>query len=466
MENTNKTSSKNLSNFLEQQKKMDALAQDVLILSRNTLLVNLRFLDISLSQFRYVPAKTTIATDGAHFFYDPHYILLTYKKEKEHIVRDYLHLVMHCIFRHPFVSLSIDTEYWNLACDIAVEATICDLALKSATTSLEQQKRAIITGLQQQVRHMNAEKLYHYLLNANLSEKDFVTWEKLFRSDDHEIWYLSDDARASSLGLTISNHTNDNSFSSYYTVAQSKEELEEQWKSISERMQLDLETFSKLQGDKAGNLVQNLLAINREKYDYTAFLKKFAVRGEVMKVNEDEFDYIFYTYGLKLYKKMPLIEPLEYKDVKRIREFVIAIDTSGSVAGELLQTFLQKTYHILKSTESFFSKINLHIIQCDTTIQEDVKITCQEDFDTYLKDLKLKGLGGTDFRPVFSYVNQLIQEKEFQNLKGLIYFTDGYGTFPQKKPDYDTAFIFIDDAYNNFDVPPWAIKLILQKDEL
>ena len=30
-----------------------------------------------------------------------------------------------------------------------------------------------------------------------------------------------------------------------------------------------------------------------------------------MKINDDEFDYIFYTYGLKLYEKMPLIEPLE-----------------------------------------------------------------------------------------------------------------------------------------------------------
>ena len=105
--------------------------------------------------------------------------------------------------------------------------------------------------------------------------------------------------------------------------------------------------------------------MNREKYDYTEFLRKFAVRGEVMKINDEEFDYIFYTYGLKLYEKMPLIEPLEYKEVKRIREFVIAIDTSGSVVGEEVQAFVQKTYNVLKSTESFFSKINLHIIQCD-----------------------------------------------------------------------------------------------------
>jgi predicted metal-dependent peptidase len=120
----------------------------------------------------------------------------------------------------------------------------------------------------------------------------------------------------------------------------------------------------------------------------------------------------------------------------------------------------------LKSTESFFSKINLHIIQCDAEIQEDKKITCQEEFDEYLKTMQIHGLGGTDFRPVFSYVDTLVQDGEFTNLKGLIYFTDGYGAFPAKMPDYDTAFVFVEDEYNNPDVPPWAIKLVLQKDEI
>ena len=80
--------------------------------------------------------------------------------------------------------------------------------------------------------------------------------------------------------------------------------------------------------------------------------------------------------------------------------------------------------------------------------------------------MTLKGFGGTDFRPVFGYVNWLIEKKEFTNLKGLIYFTDGCGVYPEKKPDYETAFVFIDEEFNNYDVPPWAIKLILKKDEI
>jgi predicted metal-dependent peptidase len=243
-------------------------------------------------------------------------------------------------------------------------------------------------------------------------------------------------------------------------------ELNATWQQIAERMQVDIETFGKQRGDMPGGLIQNLKEVNREKYDYTSFLKKFAVMGEAMKINDDEFDYIFYTYGLKLYDKMPLIEPLEYKEVKRIKEFVIAIDTSGSVVGEQVQAFVQKTYNILKSTESFFSKINLHIIQCDADIQEHIKITNQDEFDEYLKHMQIKGLGGTDFRPVFEKVDELIKNKEFRNLKGLIYFTDGYGIFPERKPDYDTAFVFVKDDYEIPDVPPWAIRLVLEQNDI
>ena len=163
---------------------------------------------------------------------------------------------------------------------------------------------------------------------------------------------------------------------------------------------------------------------------------------------------------------MPLIEPLEYKELKRIKEFVIAIDTSASVAGEPVQKFIQKTYSILKSTESFSRKINLHIIQCDAEIQEDAKITSQTELDEYIRRMELKGFGGTDFRPVFQYVEKMRGQGELSQLKGLLYFTDGYGSFPERKPNYETAFVFLSDNYNDPAVPPWAIKIILNSEEL
>ena len=447
------------------QQQAEHLAQEVLLLSRNTLLVNLRFLDAALSQFALTPAPLSFATDGQRMYFDPRHILLRYKEEQEASVRDYLHLVFHCIFRHMYIHTLVNQPLWDLACDIAVEETINGLNIPAAAARRQVQQAAELDRLRKEVRQLTAEKLYRYFLEN--PPRDPAALRKLFWGDDHAPWYLPDQCQSSGSGAEDSGgRQRQDSGDRESNSGGASAAMERTWKDIAQRMQLDLETFSKLQGDQAGALTQNLRAVNREKYDYTAFLKKFAVRGEVMQLDPDEFDYVYYTYGLKLYKNMPLIEPLEYREVKHIREFVIAIDTSGSVAGELVQKFVQKTYNVLKATESFFSKINLHIIQCDAEIQEKVKITSQEEFDQYLKTMTIKGLGGTDFRPVFAYVDKLRREKEFRNLKGLLYFTDGYGSFPEKKPDYDAAFVFVEDGYNNPDVPPWAIKLVLQKDEI
>ena len=459
----------------QQIEKRNKLAADVLRLSRNTLLVNLRFLDMALSRLQPVATDlTTLCTDGQFLAYDPSFILRRYKQEKEVPVRDYLHVVFHCVFRHMYIHSLIDQKCWDLACDIAVENMITELGLKSTAAVRERQQQAVIQKLREKYKTLTAERLYRSLLDADIPKDELKRMRELFKADDHSLWYLPPEEKMQiSMQLRIAaggSDGKDGSGSSGNSDGESQSDSaaasEADWENVSQRMQQDIEMFSKQQGNTAGGLMQNLQSVNREKYDYSSFLKKFAVMGEAMKINDDEFDYVYYTYGLKLYEKMPLIEPLEYKDVKRIREFVIAIDTSGSVAGETVQRFLQKTYNILQESESFFSKINVHIIQCDAEIQEDAKITCREDFDEYLKTMKIRGLGGTDFRPVFSYVDELIHNKEFNNLKGLIYFTDGYGDFPAKKPDYETAFVFLDDEMNNYDVPPWAIKLVLQNEEI
>ena len=442
----------------EQRRK---LAQEILTLSRNTLLVSLRFLDMALSQFTYHEVENnTLLTDGKYLLFDPKHVLSSYKLAKEIPVRDYLHMVMHCVFRHMYMDPSLNRVYWDLACDIAVENVISELRIKCVVTGREQQQAPYIAAIKKELGAVTAEKIYAYLRDNFPDENKLAQIRGYFYADNHEIWYMTDGQKADAYGLPKSGNGNGDG------EGDGQGAVSKAWRAIAERMQMDLETFGKQAGTEAGSMTQNLKAVTREKYDYSSFLKKFSVLGEAMKLNNDEFDYVFYTYGLKLYEDMPLIEPLEYKEVKAIKEFVIAIDTSGSTSGELVQKFVQKTYNILKSTESFFSKINLHIIQCDADIQEDKKITCQEDFDEYLKTMKIRGLGGTDFRPVFEYVEKLRKDKEFINLKGLIYFTDGCGPFPAKKPDYDTAFVFIDDEYNNPDVPPWAIKLVLQKNEI
>ena len=492
---------------------LPTLALSVLNVSRNTLSIHLRFMNLAISRLRWLSIpdavqempmlqplldETVLATEGTTIFYDPMGLCKLYAADKNNGPRAYMHLILHGVFRHFEVKPSVLQPLWNLACDMAVEGVINDLNLPMLTNAQAAGQVQVLQQIAPRVNNLlTAEKLYTYLRMNPPSETEFARLKRLFSPDNHALWYVQaarvtiaevqaagdnggGTSGTSQRGQQDDDQPNDGQQDDGQpndgqqedaSTAQAQAALSallQDWQHIAEQMQTDLETFHKQRGDEAGSMMQNLRAVNREKYDYTAFLKKFAVMGEAMRINDDEFDYVFYSYGMQLFpeKRMPLIEPLEYKDVKRIREFVIAIDTSGSVMGEQVQAFLQKTYNILQSTESFFSRINVHIIQCDADIQEDIKITSREDFDRYLQTMAIKGLGGTDFRPVFQRVDKMIRDGEFANLKGLIYFTDGYGVFPERMPAYKTAFVFVEDGCEIPEVPVWAMKLVLTREEV
>ena len=154
-------------------------------------------------------------------------------------------------------------------------------------------------------------------------------------------------------------------------------------------------------------------------------MQKFSVLKETVQIDPDAFDYVFYHYGMQLYGNMPLIEPLETKEVRRIEDFVVVIDTSMSCSGELVKKFLEETYGVLAQSESFFKKVNIHILQCDDKVRQDVKIESEEDLRNYMDHMELHGMGGTDFRPAFLHVDQMIKAGKFSRLRGLLYFTDG-----------------------------------------
>ena len=62
-------------------------------------------------------------------------------------------------------------------------------------------------------------------------------------------------------------------------------------------------------------------------------------------------------------------------------------------------------------------------------------------------------------------MDELIRTGEFHHLKGLLYFTDGLGRFPARRPAYDAAFLFLGSQYEDADLPPWAMKLVLDERE-
>lgn len=117
------------------------------------------------------------------------------------------------------------------------------------------------------------------------------------------------------------------------------------------------------------------------------------------------------------------------KVLKESVQIVVSIDTSGSISQTDLQEFLSELISIGNS----FQNIKLEIIVCDAEIHETYELT-RDNVDDILS-MPLSGGGGTSHEPILKYI-----EKNIQDAKCLLNFTDGYTGFGEE-PNYDVVWV-------------------------
>lgn len=424
-----------------EEQKLEAYAIRILNLAKDNITVRFRFFDAALARFRFEarPGLYGVEADEEHLYFDPAFLVKQYLEEPAYAMRLLMHVLFHSIFLHPYRLDKTQERYWNIASDIAVENVILNMELPKGAMLRDSEEKIILNRLAKWVPSLTAEAIYREFMVGGISKDSEQVYEKLFSFDRHR---------------------------KRVTYKEEPDEIlsQKDWEKIAERVKAELKSFSK---DVAGSetILMNLKESTRKRYNYDEILGRFAMMTEEITVNPDEFDYIYYTYGLQQYENMPLIEPLEYTEDKRIRDFVIAIDTSASVQGKMVEQFLHRTYDILEKSASFSSKMCVHILQCDMRVTSDIKITSKDELVSLAKDFQIRGQGATDYRPVFAYVEELQKKQEFTNLKGLIYFTDGYGVYPDYPPEYDCMFVFPNEDDNRVPMPAWAIKVVLEEQE-
>ena len=422
------------------------IGREILFAARNELYLNLPYLDVALCALAFQPGgevTLSLATDGETLYYDGSWLSDRYLRSRVLTNRAYLHVILHCMLRHLGKKQGKAPELWDLACDAAVESILDELDYPCLNEGTVPMKQKFWGECRREMKVLTAEGIYRHLLRRNLPPYELAQLQRVFLVDDHGLWAPEDQQDQKQ---------------------QSRQD--QKWQDLSEKTQTGLETVMSQQGAGGETVLEQVRVANREDVDYRAFLRRFAVPREVMAVDGDAFDYIFYTYGLQLYGNMPLVEPPETKEEKRIEDFVIAVDTSMSTSGALVREFLACTYAILRSTETFTRKVNIRILQCDDQVRADTVIHDLEELKTYMENFQLAGGSATDFRPVFAYVAQLQAQGEFTNLRGLVYFTDGMGIYPKKRPPYDTVFVLLEEPPLSVQMPPWAIRLVLTEPAL
>ena len=372
-------------------------------------------------------------TDG-HFFFCPADLLMEeFLKGVEALGRRYLHTLCHCMFLHMLGEGGEHemTETWDLACDLAAEWAVDAMGI----CPVDRERRRKRDGWYREISpdgQVSAVAAQRWLQSRSPEEIEEIGRE--VQVDSHRFWRERKEDAGSLAG---------------------------RWKPAVLLVARQQGEEKRRPGTRKGDRTAEAVLQDTGRGDYRKFLERLFVCREEMQVDPDSIDYIPYLYGLEHYGNVLLMEPLETTETSRLEEFVIAIDTSGSCSGAVVRRFLEETFGILSRRENFFRKMNVHLIQCDFMIQDHRKVTCEREWKEYMAHLKIQGLGGTDFTPVFRLVDQMLEKKEIRKLKGLLYFTDGDGIYPNRKPAYETAFVFPWKRPEKQQAPGWAWKLYL-----
>lgn len=385
----------------------------------------------------------TAGTDGSSLFFSPQFLIEAYAESPQKVLRGYFHLLLHCMYFHLQKPQQYEGRLWNLACDIAVEQRV----QQEVTKWGKKNRHHINDGSekqQEEVRHAVWHHLGGSVISAEtiyeqLQERVFPyspeQMAEVFCFDDHSLWEVPKEQQA---------------------------EIRRKWEKIrKESGNGGGRSGGTSAGSGSGSFQETLEITKKSRGDYRKFLRQFAVLREELKLDQSGFDYIYYSYGMEHYGNIPLIEPLEYSEVNRLEELVIAIDTSGSCTSEMVEQFLAETYAILSEKENFFEKMNVYLIQCDCCVQNVTHITSRSDWEMCGKYVEIQGRGGTDFRPVFGYIEKLKQKRALKNLRALIYFTDGDGIYPEQRPEYETAFVSLGKSKRQIYTPNWVQRMYI-----
>jgi len=308
---------------------------------------------------------------------------------------------MHASLAHKFRREKRSGWLWQMATDIAINDMLLENGL-DMPYGAEYRKR--FSG-------MYAEEIYAEL------KADILR-------DDEDLEYEADNADE----IEPNEKEDKSEFST-----QTQEELQEE---ILQEQLLAEEAISLLESElKRGDAPQSI-----ERF--------FKIDGFGKVDWREEIRIALQKYFLDDYTLLPPSKKLLYagiylpSSVSQTFRLVIAIDSSGSVDEELLSQFLTEVNFLM----SLVSRYEIELLVCDDKIHSHKTFYSGDSLS-----VDLQGGGGTDFRPVFSYI-----EENFDDVKLLLYFTDLEGFFPKEQSSYEVKWV----SHKSKDVPFGEVILI------
>lgn len=345
-----------------------------------------------MKSFEMIP---TMATDGTWIKYDPKFVDLL---DDDELLFVLVHEVLHCMLMHQTRRMERDFQLWNIACDYAVNIMLVENNVGKIPTKIKipDGEEFNCIPADQKYKDKTAEQIYDDLYKHADKIKMSIRVGKGGRGD-----------QGSSIALpgVVMDHDQDGN-------GTSKEQEETTWKQNI----ADAVAIAKHACNLPGNLERWVDSWITPKTDWKQVLADW-----VSERLPSEYCW------LRKNKRIPY-PYLPGRDGWTIGNLVIAIDTSGSIGDEELRKFLGAVEELRNCC-----KCTVDMISIDTQVGGHKHYTEEQS----IRDYKPVGGGGTDFAPAFQWVEDKLKVKP----AGLIYFTDMYGSFPSRHPDYKTLWV-------------------------
>lgn len=378
-------------------------------------------------------------TDGEYLYYHPETVIKDYLARKDEIAMQILHIVIHGLMGHFTKRRGSNAQIFDAAADLKA----CEFMSRLKVPFARRWKAADERTLRE--FELISLEVACQLPESQQEAAKMIETAEPFQVDNHSAW--------------IKKNGNSNGNGNAASLA-----LEKMWRDAAVQVAQRMSGGKNRQfGSLAGELCEEFRNVPESTVSYSELIRQFCSARERQEVDPDSINAIWYHVGMELTGDAPIVEPEEVREDAPAMELAVALDTSGSCGGEIMQGFLSELLAILRDAGG--PNVEFTLIQCDAEIQSVQNMTREDTVEQIMAGMKISGFGGTDFQPVFEYIDRENCLREGNKFRGLLYLSDGYGSFPRKKPDYPVIFLFPRGELYDEMVPSWVTTAHITDDQ-
>ena len=455
------------------------LSEQIIRHTMRTAAVSFPFLAKPIYSLKTKPSDEieSICSDYEYIYYNPKWLIDKYTKNGKKMENTIIHTVLHNLYLHPSMTNEND-KVFEAAADMSVFCMMKNADALRTNSAINKEFDAFL-------------KLCSGTSTSELfkaAEADPAVFNKMFsivsklKEDDHNLWYTKrkdvpqqGQQAGEHMEITVSNESQNGNAAQQDGNSQNanavsggsqQDKYEEMWSNML--VQAKAAARSTQYGSAHGNMFDEIKKPNRfSRMSYLEYMKRFAVQ-EIISEDPDTFDIIMYTWGMDNLDDTPIIEFSETREQCSVSDIIIAIDMSGSCSGDIAVNFLRQIYTLFEQL-NIRSSVNIRVVTFDTQITSEKIIRSRKDAERFIRDYKGMGWGGTSFECVFKYADEFSKSNRGKKLKGLFFFSDAMGSFPEQKPKYRTTFFVPVDndpmfCYDNYCFVPDWVELVKYKD--